>query len=328
MTAERSVLITGGTSGLGYHCARVIARKHPEYEVIVASRTDHNDAAGSSNRQLGQSNVSYLSLDLPSLANIRTFAKHWKEQCFPPIEALVLNAGLLLPGQLSYTADGFEKTFAVNHIGHALLFSLLRPHLSNTARIVVTTSSLRDPAQNIGHPDAEYISAEELAHPMPRSAQHSGTQRYLTSKLTNVLWTYALDRRFRKLKGEKSWTVVSFDPGLLPETGLVRDPNGILGSFWSYVLPRAVPLLRVLIGTPNVYTAKESGDSLAWLAVSSEIPKVSGVYFQGRRQIKSSKDSYSEEKQDDLWEWTVRNTATTAGRETNSHCVMCARSNV
>lgn len=310
MTEQRSVLITGGTSGLGYYCAMSIARQHPEYQVILASRTDSTDAAGSINKQLGQTNVRYLSLDLSSLTNIRAFAKRWEEQRLPPIEALLLNAGLQLPGGVSYTTDGFEKTFAVNHIGHALLFSLLRPHLSNTARIVVTSSGTHDPAQHSGLPDAEYNTAEELAHPTAQSAKNAGRQRYATSKLANILWTYALHRRVSHLKdGGKAWTVVSFDPGLMPGTGLIRDANVVVRFLWYNLLPRIIPLLRAVLGVPNIHTAEESGNSLAWVAISPEAATVSGVYYEGRRQIKSSDVSYDEKKQEDLWDWTVRTTA-------------------
>ena len=144
---ERSVLITGGTTGLGYHCALTIARECPNYQVIIASRSDLNASAQSINQTLNQDNVKFLPLDLSSLANVRAFAEVWKSNHFPPIQSLVLNAALQLPGEIEYTGDGFEKTFAISHIGHALLFSLLQPYLADKARVVITSSGTHDPAQ-------------------------------------------------------------------------------------------------------------------------------------------------------------------------------------
>ncbi|KAF9894706.1 hypothetical protein FE257_006596 [Aspergillus nanangensis] len=177
MSQPRSVLITGGTASLGYHCALNIARQHPEYQVILASRTNPHDAAESINRLLHQTNVRYIPLDLSNLAQVRSFAHTWASEQLPPIQTLLLNAGLQFPGEVTYTPDGIESTFGINHVGHALLFSLLRPHLCATARIVVTSSGTHDPAQKTGLPDAVYTSAEELAHPSADSKKNPGAQR-------------------------------------------------------------------------------------------------------------------------------------------------------
>ena len=65
-------------------------------------------------------------------------------------------------------------------------------------------------------------------------------------------------------------------------------------------------MVRLLL-TSNVHTAQESGGNLAWLAVGPDMAGISGKYYEGKKEIKSSLDSYDEKKQDDLWEWTVKN---------------------
>lgn len=70
------------------------------------------------------------------------------------------------------------------------------------------------------------------------------------------------------------------------------------------MLPRAIPLLRLLL-TPNVHTARESGEALARLALASDVEGVSGQYFEGVKATGSSHDSDDRVKQDDLWDWTV-----------------------
>lgn len=301
---QKTILITGGTTGLGYHCALNLARKHPKYQIIVASRTDRERSADKINSILKQDNVRYMRLDLGSLAEVRSFAAEWAEKQFPPIQALLLNAGLSIL-DVRHTVDDFEMTFGVNHIGHALLFDLLAPYLTEDARVVVTSSGTHDPAKKTGLPDAKYTSAEELAHPSPESLeQNSGRQRYASSKLVNVLWTYALHRRFQSLKTKK-WTVVAMDPGLMPGTNLARSVSAPLRFLWYRVLPNILPLLRLLI-SPNIHSPEESAEALAWLATSPDMKGISGKYFEGKSEIKSSEDSYNERKQEDLWAWTVK----------------------
>ncbi|KAL4964529.1 NAD(P)-binding protein [Aspergillus stella-maris] len=314
-----SILITGGTTGLGYHCALTLARKFPSSTIFLASRSDKDHSAETINRALSQTNVHYLPLDLSSQSAIRTFVQKWSDSNNPPISHLLLNAGLQVPGDISYTDDGIEKTFGTNHVGHALLFHLLTPFLADTARIIITASGTHDPAQNSGLPDAVYISAEDLARPTrAEDLKREGRQRYATSKLVNIMWMYALERRFESLRSKsasgpesgnvKNWTIASFDPGLMPGTGLARDAAPLVRFLWHNVLPRIIPLLR-LVYTKNIHTPEESGASLAWLASDESVKGESGGYFEGRKEIKSSKDSYDVEKQEDLWGWTVRNLA-------------------
>jgi NAD(P)-dependent dehydrogenase (short-subunit alcohol dehydrogenase family) len=303
--SSSTILITGGTSGLGYECALHLARQKPDCTIIIASRSNSNDAAGSINKILRQTNVTYLPLDLSSLAKVREFATSYSTQSFPQISALVMNAGLQFPNGVSYNTDGIEKTFAINHVGHALLFYLLRPYLANTARIVITASGTHDPAQKTGVPDAKYTTAEELAHPTPESAKNSGRQRYATSKLCNVMWTYALHDRLAKAASGKKWTVTAFDPGLMPGTGLARYAGAAVRFAFTKVLPHLIWLFRLLV-SPNIHRPQESGAALARLAVGGDVEGVSGKYFEGMKQIKSSVESCDKEKQEDLWKWTLK----------------------
>jgi len=150
-------------------------------------------------------------------------------------------------------------------------------------------------------PDAKYTTTEELAHPNPATADKEGRQWYSTSKLVNVMWTYALHRRFSRLQSQgKSWAVVVIDPGLMPGTGLAREYDAFMRWLWKNVLPRVVSLLWVLV-SPKIHWTKENGPALARLAIGEDVEGVSVVYSEGRRQVKSSVDSYDEKKQEALW---------------------------
>ncbi|ROV97973.1 hypothetical protein VMCG_07068 [Cytospora schulzeri] len=304
MDFSRSVIVTGGTANLGYYAARQIAQEHPDYLIVISSRSDSKHSAEAINKSLGQKNTIFMRLDLFDLDSIRGYTKQWTDSNYPPIQALLLNAGLQFPGELQKTPSGLEKTFSINHVGHALLFHLLCPSLAQGARIIVTSSGTHDPTQKTGLPDAIYNSAEELAHPPPSMVHVPGRQRYSTSKLCNVLWTYALSKRLEERVPERGITVNAFDPGLMPGTGLAREARGIERFLWDQVLTRAMPLLRVLL-SHNIHMPEDSAASLTRLATGADVNGVSGKYFEGRKEISSSKDSYDEAKQDDLWGWTV-----------------------
>ena len=305
-----TVLITGGTTGLGYQTALHIAKHDPDIHIVLASRTNPEKADQLINKAIGRKNVEFVPLDLASLQRVRTFADKFISKDYPPITILLLNAGLQLNAGINYTEDGFEKTFAINHVGHALLLYLLRPCLADGCRIIITASGTHDPEQKTMVPDAVFTTAEALAHPTKEQVdKYDGRQVYATSKLCNVLWMYALQRRLAAgspPSGGPKWTVAAFDPGLMPGTGLARDAPAIQRFIWLRVLPRLLPLLRRLLN-PNVHTPQESGAALASLA-TGEIGGVAadGKYFEGTKEIRSSGPSYDETKQEDLWNWTIK----------------------
>jgi len=309
-----TVLVTGGAVNLGYQAALKIAQKHPEYRIVIASRTETNAASTTMNQTLRRDQVIYQQLDLADLSHVRSFVDTYSKNHHPPLKALLLNAGLQFPRDHVYNAAGVEKTFAINHIGHALLFHLLTPHLASDAHIVITSSGTHDPAQKSGLPDAVYASAEELAHPSGASLKYAGRQRYATSKLCNVLWMKALDRRLAaantdsndgKSPGTRRWTVNAFDPGLMPGTGLARDANAFEHFLWNHVLTHLIPLLRLLV-LKHTNTVQESGAELAALALGDSSGGRSGEYYEGYKVIGSSALSYDEAKQEDLWAWTLQ----------------------
>ena len=298
-----TILITGGTSGLGYQAALALALSQPSTTLIlIASRTDPNSSAAAINKATGHTNCQYLPLDLGTLDTVRAFASTYGTKSYPPISALLLNAGLQFTGPPSYTADNIEKTFAINHVGQALLFFLLMPHLTPSARIVITASGVHDPKQKTGIPDAFYINAGELAKPTSEKTRKNGRQQYSNSKLANVLWMYALSKQMQS-QG-KTWTVTAMDPGFMPGTGLARDAGAVLGFIFVHLLPVFIPVLRLVV-SKNIHTPYESGSALARLAVGEDVDGVSGKYFEGQTEIKSSEESYVVEKQEDLWKWTL-----------------------
>jgi NAD(P)-dependent dehydrogenase (short-subunit alcohol dehydrogenase family) len=303
-TFKTSILITGGTQGMGYQTALALARQCASTLIVMAARSDPNNTAATINKKLNQSNARFLSLDLGSMAKVRDFVERWNTGGHPPLQALVMNAGIQLPGDIEYTEDGIEKQFAVNHVGHALLFHLLVPNLTSDARIVVVSSGVHDPTLKWGM-DPFYTTAEKVAHPSPEAIKQSdGKGRYSTSKVANALWTVALGRHLSSLPAHREKTVVALDPGLMYPTHLTRDAPAMYKFLSQHVLHRCIPLLRVAMN-PNINSPTESGGNLAWLAAGEEVKGMKGVYFEKRKEHAVSKQAQDEKLQEDLWRWTI-----------------------
>lgn len=290
MTSDaRTVVITGGTSGLGRACAATLATD-PGWTVLITGRDPENTA-----REAAAIGAHGLPLDLGSLASITEFAAALRATDLPPLRALVCNAGVQFTRRV-LTADGVEATFGVNHLGHFALVQALRPDLVAPARLVFVTSGTHDPGRFTGMPHPLPVSARDLAHPpAPAEPAHvDARRRYSTSKLANLLTTYELARRF----ADDGVTVNAFDPGLMPGTGLARDASPITRALWRTVA-------RALVALPGVRTPARSGADLARLVTDPALAGTTGRHFVGRAERPSSAASYDRDTQRALYEDSV-----------------------
>ncbi|GBE66694.1 dehydrogenase/reductase [Mycobacterium sp. MFM001] len=297
-----AVLITGGTGSLGYRTAKLLAREG--WSVIITGR--NADATAKAAEDLARdtgSEVTGLPLDLTSLDDVRRFAAELSGRRVP-LRAVVCNAGIQLVSGDSRTSDGMETTFVVNHLAQFLLLHLLLPTMTMPGRIVLVASDTHDPDRHTGMPAPQYTDARSLAYPSTddtKDAALVGRRRYTTSKLCNVLTTYELDRRLAAGEfGPASVTVNAFDPGLMPGTGLARDYSGFQAFAWRYLLPA----LTVVPGI-NVHTPTQSAQALARLVTDPALENTSGRYFSGKRNTRSSADSYDRAKAADLWDTSI-----------------------
>ncbi len=302
-----TVVVTGANSGIGFVCARAIAASETSWHVVVATRPGpKTDAALARLREVGGDRVHALPLDLAALASVRAFARDLAGRGLPPLAALVCNAGVQAVSGVTQTKDGFEETFGVNHLGHFLLANLLLRQLEPPARIVFVASGTHDPAQRTGIPVPRYTSARELAQPTPsagESERTAGLRRYSTSKLCNVLCTYELARRLEsegRSTPEHPITVNAFDPGAVPGTGLTRDWNPFVKRALDVLGPLLLPFAR-LIGV-HANSAPRAGEALARLVLDPALERVTGKYFAGRKETRSSEESYDAGKAKELFD--------------------------
>lgn len=223
----RTVVVTGGHSGLGYETCRALAARGAT--VIMASRdVRRGEAARDRLRAESDGSIEVARLDLADLDSVRAFADELVTRG-APIDVLVNNAGVGMPPR-ALTAQGFELQFGVNHLAHFALTGLLLPLLrrGGDARVVTVSSD----AYRVGSMDLDDLRAERSYRPVAC---------YQRSKLANVLFGLELDRRLRAA-GVPVKSVLAH-PGLsrtnLPTSSGVRGLVGLVLRFGNAVLAQS-----------------------------------------------------------------------------------------
>src|SRR5258706_5497337 len=185
------VRIPGENSGMGLECARELAREG--WHVWIASR---NRAASDAAARHMHGKVDVLEVDLASMDSVRALVREIEARNVP-LRALVCNAGLQFNQGPRLSGDGFELTFAANHLGHFLLTNLLLERLAanSPARIVVVSSGVHDPARRTGMPKPAIGDLGTLAKTGgPVAVEVDRLLAYVNSKLCNLWLTYELNR--------------------------------------------------------------------------------------------------------------------------------------
>ncbi|XP_014599087.1 PREDICTED: retinol dehydrogenase 12 [Polistes canadensis] len=248
---DKTVIITGCTSGLGKETAKRLAKKGAK--VIMACR--RVDAANTIKEEIVKetenSNVIVRKLDLASLQSIRNFAELINKE-ESRLDVLIHNAATVQFLQNQITEDDLEITMATNHYGPFLLTHLLIDLLkqSQPSRIVIVSSV------------AYKFGLLNLNNPNPTNS-FLPVRHYFTSKYENLMFTLELARRL-----EGTGVVANcLHPGII-DTGIWRKSPNIL--YW---------IVKYIIIFPLGITLEEGTERIIYLAESEEINGVSGKYF-------------------------------------------------
>jgi NAD(P)-dependent dehydrogenase (short-subunit alcohol dehydrogenase family) len=265
---NKNVLITGGSTGIGYEMALSLAGAGNRV-VIAARGAEKSQRAIERIRAIHpQAQVESMPLDLGDFDAVDRFAKAFRKN-FPVLDVLMLNAGLYTL-KLHTLPNGYEAMIGIMHFGHFRLTQHLLPALkaAEQGRIVVTSS--------VGH---QWGKIDEKSFTDP-SRHLIGMRAYGQAKLANILFTRELAKR---LQGT-SVTVNAFHPGAVA-TEIWRETPGFFKSI----------ALRFML------TPAQGADTAIWLATDPSLAGVSGKYFVKRQERRGTRASRDPKLAAELW---------------------------
>ena len=240
---DKTIIITGATSGLGKEATRVLAKKNATVIMAVRNTQKAEIVATEIRKEYANVKIDIRSLDLGSLDSISSFAKGVLED-YKNLDILINNAGIMMC-PYSKTKNGFETQMGTNHLGPFALTGLLMPLLMSTknARIVSTSSV----AHNQGDIDFTDINWEKR--------KYNTNKAYSDSKLANLYFSYELNRKIENTASRTK--VITAHPGGT-KTDLARH-SGIFSVFMSLLfLPVEKGVLSTLRAATDVNA--KSGD--------------------------------------------------------------------
>lgn len=230
---KSAVLITGATSGLGRNSAYLLGASGRTV-VVHGRRVEAVHEVVEEIRSNGGNALPFVA-DLSDLREVDSALAD-----FPDISlhGIMANAGIICRRTETYglSAQGFDMTFAVNVLGHQLIFLRLAERILKGGRIVVTTSEVHDPKSRLARfsrvPEPKWAGVKNLAYADHAPAEFgltNGFLRYSTSKLLNIFQARVLQEEFRNID------VFAFNPGFMVDTSIARE------------LPRVLrPVVRIM----------------------------------------------------------------------------------
>jgi retinol dehydrogenase 14 len=267
----RTVLVTGATGGIGRATTMGLATMGANLAITGRDRA-RTEGAAREIRAVSSGQVDLFVADLSSQSEVRRLADEVL-QTYPRIDVLVNNVGGYWNTR-HVTPDGFEHTFALNHLAPFLLTNLLLDRLKQSApaRVVTVASN----AHATGEIDFDDLQGEW---------SYSGSRAYNQSKLANILFTYELARRLRS----SAVTANALHPGVVNTSFGAEDPRGIQ----RLIIPFARPFLK---------TPAQGAATSIHLSSAPDLEQVTGRYFADSKPKRSSKRSYDEAAAARLWQ--------------------------
>jgi NAD(P)-dependent dehydrogenase (short-subunit alcohol dehydrogenase family) len=250
--AGKTVIVTGANSGIGFATAEALASAGAITVITARDEAKGTAAVRDLIAKSGNHEVSLVTFDLGSLASVRQGAAALLERC-GRIDVLINNAGLILSDRKE-SVDGYEMTFAVNHLGPFLLTNLLLDRItaSAPARIVNVASTAHNQARK-GMPFDDLQSTR----------RYRAMRVYGESKLANILFTTELARR---LDGT-GVTVNAVHPGTVATRyGRDGDTKGVFA-------------FGLKVSKPFMLTPEKGARTSVYVASSPDVDGVTGQYF-------------------------------------------------
>ena len=270
--SDRTLLITGCNSGIGFEMMRVVAGRGATVFAAARSREKAEEAG---DRVDGETIPVVCELADPT--SVRACAEDVRSRGLR-LDALVCNAGIMaLPKR--ETVFGYEKQFFVNHVGHFLLVDELVDQLADDGRVVVVSSD----AHKMG--PSEGIEFDNLTG----EKRYGAWRAYGQSKLANLLFVRELGRRFKEDDSQRVANAVH--PGPI-DTSLTRNMNLVFRWLWTLFSPLFLK------------TIPEGAATQTWAAVHPDTAAINGEYMADCNVADSSSHGADAEMARRLWEVT------------------------
>ena len=276
-----TILVTGGATGIGLEACKQLYGAGCRVLVSARSAEKARSAVDIITSEPGAGTAEPVVLDLANLQSVRACAATLV-RTGTRLGAVVCNAGVAPDragnrvsalGAPRRTADGFEETVGVNHLGHFALVLALAPVLGPGTRVVITSSCVHDAespdGRNGAPPTLGDLSGLASGHnfDMCDGGKFDGNKAYKDSKLCGILFARELARRL----GDVGATCNAFSPGFVPTSGLFRHQSAPVRA-----------LLRFAFDHPPLATSmKTAGRFTTHMVLGREPGATTGAYFCG-----------------------------------------------
>jgi NAD(P)-dependent dehydrogenase (short-subunit alcohol dehydrogenase family) len=264
-------VITGTTHGIGRVTSRELARAGKTVVMLCRDVAAAGAVRDEILREVPRARVEVVRCDLASLASVREAAATIRRD-YPPLGLLVNNAGMVSTRHRT-SVDGFELTFATNHLGPFLLTSLLADHLDTAARVITVASRVH------------YKGGIDLDSVTGHASRYRATAAYAQSKLANVMHTFALARHM----AGTGITVNCLHPGVVA----------------TNLLPRWLRVIKPLL-SPVMFDAERGARTSLYLALDPGVAQVTGRYYD-EYQVERPASARANDValQESLWKMSV-----------------------
>lgn len=261
MNGKKTILVTGSTDGIGKQTALELAEMGHRVLIHGRNKRKCESAIEYILNQVPDADLGYFISDFASLDEVRSMAEKINSE-IETLDVLINNAGIYMKKR-ELSKDGYEMTFAVNHLAPFLLTNLILELIkkSDDGRIINVSSIASQRA---------VLNFDDLQ----TEKNFDGYSAYALSKLANILFTYELAERLN----DTDVTVNCLHPGVI-STKLLHVGFGMGGG-----------------------SLKEGAETSVYLASSPEVKNYTGKYFLSKKTVPTSSITYDKDSRKKLWE--------------------------